>query len=469
MKHCHHSQWLRLHTRGHHTELRTFGRLQRLIESIPDPDVQTPSLVVLVGNVSKAAALRESFGVRRLWHGMAKRARGEVHLHVDPSSVLGKPLLVADGDPLTHPIQKAPARPASTCHETTTRAIHRPAGIAVDDLVSGLFGRLLFPFADVFCFFCEDLGGLQSVARLLAAWLDSRSGAAQSAAAGHAQPSVLLVTEAMPMGRGDDANTRSAFLRELRLATAKNALDYVAAVDVVALLPKRAVSTGARYRLLKERLLDGSDGAQNRRHEAGLSFSATHLAALVECGLDAFVSQTTEPFCCIKASRTHSPVAPDLALHLRTLVDSTQSASDLANFAAPVMASSFLLDSYPPGAHRKSASSTTCLACPRLTDVSSVFARHRVRPALQKAPHRGHPRAGADLCGVERYHAARRLRPSGPSPSPRSLCHHDRQWAWCRAASGRRPPGHARTLPAPVAQRAKQRDVPNVPEAPAPG
>lgn len=355
MKHCHHSQWLGLHTRGHHTELRASSRLQRLIESIPDPDEQTPSLVVLVGNASKAAALRESFGVRRLWHGVAKRARGEVHLHVDPSSVFGKPLLVADSDPLSHPILKTPTRPASTCHETTTRTIHRPAGTAVDGLLSGLFGRLLFPFADVFCFFCEDLGGLQSVARLLAAWLDSRPAAALSAAAGHAQPSVLLVTEAMSVGRDDASSTRSAFLRELRLATAKNALDHVAAVDVVALLPKGAVSTGARYRLLKERLLDASDGAQKRRHEAGVSFSAAHLAALVECGLDAFASQATEPFCCIKASRTHSPVAPDLALHLRTLVGATKSASDLASFAAPVVASSFLLDSYPPGAHCKSA------------------------------------------------------------------------------------------------------------------
>ncbi|CAK7238176.1 hypothetical protein SEUCBS140593_010402 [Sporothrix eucalyptigena] len=349
MKHCHHSQWLGYFARGNHAELFTSNRLQRLVESIPDPDSQRPSLVVLIGSASKSAALRETFGVKRTWPGAAKRARGEIHLHVDPSSVFGQPLLVADGDLPTQPMQKAPA---SKCHEITVRTIHRPPGFVVDDLVSGLYGRLLFPFADVFCFFCDDLGGLQCVARLLASWLDGqRSTALPAAAAGCAPPGVVLVTEAMPVGKKGEASTRSAFLRYVRSETATNVLDYVAAVDVVALLPKGAVSSGARYRLLKERLLDGTDCARKRRQEAGLSFSATHLAALVDCGLDAFASLAAEPFCFIKASRAHRPVASDLAVHLRTLVERTQSVSELASFVTPVLASSFLLDSYPPGAH----------------------------------------------------------------------------------------------------------------------
>ncbi|CAK7237038.1 hypothetical protein SBRCBS47491_009841 [Sporothrix bragantina] len=341
--------WLGLRVRGTHAELFASSRLQRLVESIPDPDTQRPSLVVFVGKRSKAAALRENFGVKRTWLGVVKRARGEVHLHLDPSSVFGQPLLIADGDILlTQPTQKAPA---SQCHEITVRAIHRPSGVVVDDLVRGLFGQLLFPFTDVFCFFCEDLGGLQGVARLLASWLEGDRSTALPAAGGATQPSVVLVTETWPVGKGGETKARSAFLWYMRSETAKNVLDYVAAVEVVALLPKGAVSTTAQYRLLKERLLDGSDNAQKRRREAGLSFSATHLAALVECGLDAFASLAAEPFCFIKASRAHSPVAPNLAAHLRTLIERTHSVSELSSFAAPVLASSFLLDSYPPGAH----------------------------------------------------------------------------------------------------------------------
>ncbi|CAK7206337.1 hypothetical protein SEUCBS139899_009126 [Sporothrix eucalyptigena] len=374
MKHCHHSQWLRLHTRGHHSELMATSRLQQLIETMPDPDVQTPSWVVLVGSGWKTEALRESFGVTRLWQGGAKRACGDVHLQVDPSSVFGTPLLIADVDPFARPVPQAHARPTNKCHSTTMRAIHRSADRGVDDLVSGLLGCLLFPFADVFCLFCEDLGGLDGTARLLAAWLDSRPGPEQIPDAARAHPSVVLVTKAMSTGRDDETNIRSTFLRRLRLVTAKNALDYVAAVDVVALLPRGAVSTGARFRLLRERLLNGSDGAQKRRHEAGLLFSATHVAALVECGLDAFASQATGSFCCIKASRAHNPIAPDLAVHLRTLVASSQSAGELASFAASVLASSFLLDNYPPGAH--------------LFRPGDVFDQLYERPLLEAIPER---------------------------------------------------------------------------------
>ncbi|CAK7233462.1 hypothetical protein SBRCBS47491_008617 [Sporothrix bragantina] len=201
---------------------------------------------------------------------------------------------------------------------------YRTPSFVVDNLVSGLYGRLLFPFADVFCFFCDGLGGLQCVARLLASWLDGqRSTALPAAAAGCAPPGVVLVTEAMPVGKKGEASTKSAFLRYVRSETAPNVLDYVATVDVVALLPKGAVSTGARYRLFKEWLLDGTDSVQNRRQEAGLSFSATYLAALIDCGLDTFVSLAAEPFCFIKVSRAHSPVASDLAVYFWTLVERT--------------------------------------------------------------------------------------------------------------------------------------------------
>ena len=42
-------------------------------------------------------------------------------------------------------------------------------------IAAAVHTQLLAPFADVFCFFCDDLGGFQSVAHHIAAWQIGRA------------------------------------------------------------------------------------------------------------------------------------------------------------------------------------------------------------------------------------------------------------------------------------------------------
>lgn len=50
------------------------------------------------------------------------------------------------------------------CHETRRRRLQRGSNRtldpSLDEIVIGIYTRLLFPFTDVFCFFSADLGGL---------------------------------------------------------------------------------------------------------------------------------------------------------------------------------------------------------------------------------------------------------------------------------------------------------------------
>lgn len=58
-----------------------------------------------------------------------------------------------------------------------------------------------------------------------------------------------------------------------------------------------------------------------------------------------------QPLNFVRGSRVHNPVATDLSRHLATLIRAATSAGELIGFVAPVIASSLLLDNYPPGAH----------------------------------------------------------------------------------------------------------------------
>jgi len=348
MKQCNHTFWLSLCSRGSGADLLVSDRVQHIINFIPNPDIQCPSLLVLIGNAAKAVALKELFSVKRTRLFNIKRGPAEIRLHVDPSSIFGRPLLIADGDLSERLRGKVPA---DKCHEIRRHPIQgsrREFGL--NRIASGIYARLLSPFADVFCFFCDDLGGFRPVAHHLAAWLEHGNISTISAST---RPRVVLVTEKIPQGVESEKAARATFLALLSEETNRNLLDQISAIEVIALFPNGSISVDARHRSLKERLMGSSDQIRKNREEAQLLFSAVHFAALINCAYQQFSNAAEEqPFDFIRASRTYNPMSTDFAEHLSNLLKYVKSPADLTRFAAPTIASSLVLDSYPPGAHR---------------------------------------------------------------------------------------------------------------------
>jgi hypothetical protein len=350
MKRCNHTCWLSLCSQGNETCLLVSDRLSNITNHIPDPDIHRPSLFVLIGNAAKSVALRQLFGVKRSRRFTTRRSAGEIHLHVDPSSIFHeRPVLIADGDLPSKSLRGE--IPTDKCHEITRRTVQRSSeGFVPDQIASGVYAQLLFPFADVFCFFGDDLGGFKQVARHLAAWLEQ----------GHAStlprsthPRVVIVTEKIPPGAEIEA--RKAFLWLLREETTKDLSEQISAIDIVALFPNGSMSVDARHRLLKERLMDGSDQVRKNREDARSLFSVTHFTAFLKSACEHFANTAEKPFDFVKASRAYNPVALDLEEHLSNFLKHIKSPSELTEFAAPVIASSLFLDSYPPNTHRKSS------------------------------------------------------------------------------------------------------------------
>ncbi|KAE9969413.1 hypothetical protein EG328_006861 [Venturia inaequalis] len=297
------------------------------------------------GPKAKSVALRELFGAKRNQRFLTKRVPGEIHLHVEASSIFNeRPLLVADSD---IPAKTLRAKiPSTKCHETTKRIVRRPGSLG--EISSTIYSQLLHPFVDVFCFFSDDLGGFKQVARHLATWLEQVH---EPTIPRSTRPRVVIVTEKIPSGLENEKEARKAFLWLLSEETKRDLFEQVLAIEIIALFPAGALSVNARHRLLKERIMSGSDQVRKHREQSRCLFSVTHFAAFLASACEHFSRVIHEPFDFIQASRVDNPAPQDLDEHLANLMKHIRSSGNFTAFAAPTIASSLLLDSYPPNSH----------------------------------------------------------------------------------------------------------------------
>ncbi|KAH7111753.1 hypothetical protein B0J11DRAFT_598320 [Dendryphion nanum] len=348
MKRCDHSHWLSLSSQGNDTCFLASDRLKKITSHIPYPDTQSPSLFVLIGVTAKSVALRQLFGIKRTRRSTIKRSTGEVHLHIDPSTIFHRrPVLIAEGS--LPPKTLRGKIPSGKCHEITRRTIrgsNEPADL--NQIAAGIYFKLLFPFTDVFCFFCDDLGGLKQVACHLAAWLEHGD---LSTLPRSTHPRVVVVTEKIPLGAESEKEARTTLLWLLREETTKDLSEQFSAIDVIALFPNGTISVEARHRLLKERLMSSSDQVRQHREDKRSLFSTTHFVAFLKSAYDHFSNCVDKPFDFVQASREYNPVALDLEEHLFNFIKNVKASDELTKFAVPIIASSLLLDNYPPDAH----------------------------------------------------------------------------------------------------------------------
>jgi hypothetical protein len=346
MKTCDHTYWLSLCTKGGETGLLQADRPQALIKQLADPDIQQPSLFVLIGTAEKSTALQAIFSLKRTRKFAFKRNRGEIHLHLDPSSAFSdRPILIAEGDITVRKIDLK-ATETKKCHETIFRPFQRP--FDAERAAIDVYGHFLSPFTDVFCFFSADVGGYGQISCLLARWLETDIHTTT------VLPSVIIVDETDSPHPQHERDAKENFLQLLRNETAQDPFQFILKIDVVAVLPKGKVSNVARYRPLKERLMESSDKTRQLRTDTLLLFSATHFSAFLGTSSSHFI-KTAKSFDFVQASRVHNVVAPDLDEHISRFLEKVTPGT-LTAFAAPYLASSFLLDNYPPETHSESKS-----------------------------------------------------------------------------------------------------------------
>ena len=352
MKSCNHSYWFSLGVRDSEVSFTTSDRPQNLLSNLPHAESQQPSLIALLGKDDKALALQELTFAKSEPRRSAKRGYGETHLHLDPSTAFSdRPVLFADGSFTIH-TKPSKAITCEACHDVKTRYLPRLRNSILTDLYEAadqVYARLLSPFTDVFCIFASDLGGLESVAGRLASWLTK---GCPSSLPPSTRPHIIIVESTSSQEK--EPQLLETFLRLLKQKTKNDCSSHFNTVRIVSLLPDGAVSGPSRYRRLRECIMNASDQVRSARRISSNLFTASHFAALLDYACNHISQTLTEPFNFIRASRTHNPPASDLSQHLINFLSKITDPNSLKNFAVPLVASSMLLDSYPPDMHRES-------------------------------------------------------------------------------------------------------------------
>lgn len=387
MRYCKHTQWLGLAANEGDTLLQNTDRLQTLLEDLPDPDEQSPSLLVFIGNRSKAMAIKElaktfsppprygrdsshqhhdEWGSKGRTKMNGRRANGEIHLHIHaPSTFSRRPVLLAEGD--LPSLDKPRVLTIEKCHETTSRPLlaGSPAVPTFSESADKIYSRLLSPFTDVFCFFADDVGQLQPIVQRLALWLDLGQ---PSSLPKSTRPKVLIVVERSGNFHGDDESASVSFKQMLSEETTIDVSDHFSDIQVLSLAARDTdLSNRARHRELFEQLLNFSDQVREARVRTQTLFSAHTFAAFFHHAVIHVAATSVEPFNFISTSRIENPVASDLQEHLVEFLHRIKTPQTLLQFAIPIIASSFLLDEYPPDMHCKLKATAlhllTCSQC----------------------------------------------------------------------------------------------------------
>lgn len=307
----------------------------RLVSGAGSLHDRSPALACFLGRGRKDRALRYMFADNH-----PRKASG-FNLQADnrfPSSE--RPVLFADGDPHQEP------RPLDAHSTTPTGQIPITwAPGAETQALDVLLARFLLPLSHVACIFAADVGGMPGVRALLASW----SLVGQDATQPPLRPRVLIVVESDAC---EAADLGGLLLEDAAYAAATlcpiEEPDLFASLHVVHVSSRCQVSDEARFLHLKDEIFKALDLACRDRREAGLQFSAAHLPGLLLQAVRHSARTREQPFDIIAAARP-PPRLEEWVSHLGGFLERGQGLEPGTQDS--IIASSLLIDAYPPNTH----------------------------------------------------------------------------------------------------------------------
>lgn len=340
MSDCHHPAWLQL-SGSPQAIIQDEHQLQRIVQGLTNPASQTPSLVLFVGPREKEHILRNLFPFNNFKRN-TKRYSGTINIRIDTTTLNSDhPVLFADSDPFRPCFESLNT---TQCHETSSYLTSWKAS-SNENLYDIVHARLICLFADVVCFLCTDAWGEDSVVERLYSWV---AAGPPSDVPPLLRPRIIIVV------KGDDVSPTYNVLQleDLRFHLRHEELrNHFSSVTVLRLAGER-VSSLSRHRRLRELISRNLDETRYLRRSLRCLFSASHLATLFVASLRHLSITKTESFDALIASRAQNHVSQQLYDHLLTFFRTCTRYCTPRPTALSLVASSILLDAYPPRMHR---------------------------------------------------------------------------------------------------------------------
>ena len=328
---------------GEEVALLDPDRLPRLVDTLPAPGSQRPSVVLFVGRQQKNLAVQRIFP-----NNNPRRITGDgvAFIQADNSTLHSDfPIFFAESYPSSVPIS---ATETVSCHETRRHSLPWAEGLSTSELYNRLHSHLLYPFIDVFCIFADDFPDLQSVVNLLAAWTKEHE---LPDTLGPVRPKVLIVesgNKAFPSTPYDLYTHKSP-----RSNVPEETLHKVFPSILVQTLMNRHVSPLVRYGQVKNVLLKCVDEMRQVRERSGHLFSAKHLGNLFRAAISITATGLNRPFDAILASRRNDWTRSSCDKHLSSFYRLGAAANVPCEEMHTYVASTILFDAYPSGMHRR--------------------------------------------------------------------------------------------------------------------
>lgn len=323
--HCSHGRWLEVATtESGHAVLVTTDRLDHLVKTRKKAS-QSPSFITVAGCFeSSQLAL---FGVKRYPRPCPK---GQTINLFMSEQVFELPVLVACG-PTAMFAANQPLR-AFACHNSRVRQLPE-----AETSLRDVYAHVLLPLSDMFCYFVQGSNGLRDLIDILEVW--HRAGYKDKFPACR----IIAVVQ-----EGDLEGHR----REL--ATHFQDTDFLAfvlALDFVHPPQRHDSPSGTQHfpRLLTQTLNKSRCLRRRKCH----NFSITHFRALMQRSVERLIRDPSGTLDLIEAARCDYPVSEKLTQHISRFLRHIQTSEDFTNFAVPYIASSLILDSFPPGYHSR--------------------------------------------------------------------------------------------------------------------
>lgn len=303
------------------------------MKDLDTSDSQFPSLITFLGKHEKDIALREMFRRNNF-----KKAKEDCMLHVrmESDSMRSEtPLAIADGALYTF---SGPSLTRQACHDEATFPIAWPRS-DTQEVADNIFSRVVLPLCSVVCLFVDRFIDVQHLPLLVQRWMSHAKSALENIP-DLVRPQLLIVT-----------SDRASYDRMQKM---KDQMERTESADLFAAISlvytDKTVSPEARYGPLKVEVSARLDDAVAVRRYQRWLFSANHLQALFQDSLKLATLVSAKPFNYIDAARRYFPKS-DLSGHFSSFLSVVGEHIPYEETASHI-ASSLLLDAYPPKSHR---------------------------------------------------------------------------------------------------------------------
>lgn len=199
MSYCKHCQWVDILQRDLNFSISYSARVQHVLQGLPNPSFQFPTVSYFIGKRAKVSALQALFPdnniTRRQAHGI-----GNLHI-VSNTSGSRYPVLFVDCTPGAECINQIGSW--TGCHELKRFRLRSwvTRSIARSSLIDQIQAQLLFLFVDVICIFVDDVGA--ATEQLIQKWVATRL-----LVQGGPKPKLLIVSQSAQRDFGPDNISR---------------------------------------------------------------------------------------------------------------------------------------------------------------------------------------------------------------------------------------------------------------------